>query len=276
MPWAPELFSPSALEQVKERQRRERIIDMPYFDGLMTGETDALIASFAGQPEVHHPVRGRVKGVRAFREYVDDTLDWLADRNAEVQDGGHTIMETRGFEEVVIHLDGDDGRIELPIAIVADHRSGNRLDELRVYYSYWALTGRHKNRTPVMQADPEARTQDVVSEYQRALAEGDVDAIVATFEPDGYAREPAGGDYVHRGHDGLRAFYTHLFSNGGGIPLQHCAVVDDGRTCALEYNILRWGRTDVPPEGGVAIYERGESGKLAAARIYDDADPPLP
>jgi hypothetical protein len=35
------------------------------------------------------------------------------------------------------------------------------------------------------------------------------------------------------------------------------------------------GRTDVPPEGGVTVYERGDSGKVAAARIYDDADPPL-
>ena len=36
-----------------------------------------------------------------------------------------------------------------------------------------------------------------MAEHQRALARGDVDAIVATFEPDGYAREPAGGGYVH-------------------------------------------------------------------------------
>jgi hypothetical protein len=36
------------------------------------------------------------------------------------------------------------------------------------------------------------------------------------------------------------------------------------------------GRTELPPQAGVAVYVRGESGKLAAARIYDDADPPLP
>ena len=71
------------------------------------------------------------------------------------------------------------------------------------------------------------------------------------------------------------AFYERLFSNGGGIPLEHCSVIDDGRTCALEYNVVRWGRTELPPEAGVAVYVRGESGKLAAARIYDDADPPL-
>jgi hypothetical protein len=66
-----------------------------------------------------------------------------------------------------------------------------------------------------------------------------------------------------------------LFSNGGGIPLEHCSVTDAGRTCALEYNVVRWGQTELPPEAGIAVYVRGESGKLSAARIYDDADPPL-
>ena len=146
---------------------------------------------------------------------------------------------------------------------------------MRIYFSGWQLTGRHLNRPPLLQPDPELREPAIVAEYQRALAAGDVDAILAAFEPDGYAREPAGGEHVHRGPDGLRAFYELLFSNGGGIPLEHCAVIDDGRACALEYNVVRWGRTELPPEAGVAVYVRGESGKLAAARIYDDADPPL-
>ena len=52
-------------------------------------------------------------------------------------------------------------------------------------------------------------------------------------------------------------------------------MIDDGRACALEYNVRRWGQTDLPRQAGVAVYVRGESGRLAAARIYDDADPPL-
>jgi hypothetical protein len=131
------------------------------------------------------------------------------------------------------------------------------------------------HRLPLLQPDPELRASDVVADYQRALSAGDLDAILATFEPDGYAREPGGGQRVHRGRDGLRAFYELLFSNDGGIPLEHCAVTDDGRACALEYNIVRWGKTELRPEAGVAVYVRGPSGKLAAARIYDDADPPL-
>jgi len=144
-----------------------------------------------------------------------------------------------------------------------------------MYYSSWPLSGRHANRPPVLQPDPELRESGVVAEYQRALSTGDVDAIVSAFEPDGYAREPAGGRYVHRGPHGLRAFYERLFSNEGGISLEHCALVDDRHACALEYNVVRWGRTELTPQAGVAVYVRDESGKLAAARIYDDVDPPV-
>ena len=98
--------------------------------------------------------------------------------------------------------------------------------------------------------------------------------MVAAFEPDGYMREPAGDAHVHRGTDELRALYERFFSNGGGIPLEHCTVSDDGRACALEYNVVAWGRTPMPPEAGIAVYVRGDSGKLAAARVYDDSDPP--
>jgi hypothetical protein len=65
MPWAPELFSAPALQRLQEKSQQE-LETVPFFDGLMTGELDPLIASFAGEPAVHHPVRGRIKGVRAF------------------------------------------------------------------------------------------------------------------------------------------------------------------------------------------------------------------
>jgi SnoaL-like protein len=275
MPWVPELFSAPVLERWLEQRRRETIVDVPYFDGLLSGELDALIGSFAGEPELYHPFRGRIKGTRAFEAYVADTNAWLRQSNASIEDVSRVITAQRGFEEVIVHLDGEAGRVDLPVALVADHRSAGRLDELRVYYSRWPMTGRHANRPPVLQPDPELRGSGVVAEYQRALSSGDVDAIVATFEPDGYAREPAGEPYVHHGPDALRAFYTHLFSNDGGIELEHCTLVDDGRACALEYNVVRWGRTELAPEAGVAVYLRGETGKLAAARIYDDVDPPL-
>jgi hypothetical protein len=248
---------------------------VPYFDGLRAGELDALVASFADEPELHDPVRGRIRGIRAFETFVTETNAWLRQHNVSVDIVDYVILEGRGFEEVVLHLDSDTGRVDLPVAIVADHPHEGRIGELRIYFSSWPLTGSHANRPPLLQPDPDLREPDVVGEYQRALAAGSVDAIVEAFEPDGYAREPAGGEHVHRGRDSLRAFYSHLFANGGGIQLERCTVIDGGRACALEYNVVRWGRTELPPQAGVAVYVRGESGKLSAARIYDDTDPPL-
>jgi SnoaL-like protein len=273
MPWLPELFSAPALERFEEKQRRE-VVDVPYFDGLVAGDFGALVESFAGEPEVQHPVRGRIKGVRAFEAFVAETNQWFARHNVSVSEVERVVLERRGFEEVVLELDTDAGRIALPHAMVADHDSRGRLTELRIYFSSWPLTGRHAIRPPLLQPEAEVRESDVVGEYQRALAAGDVDAILAAFDADGYAREPAGGEHVHRGDDDLRAFYELLFSRGGGIALEHCATIDDGRSCALEYNVVRWGKTELPPQAGMAVYARGPGGRLAAARIYDDVDAP--
>ena len=274
MPWIPELFSTPVLQRVQEKWQRE-LGSVPFFDGLLAGEFDALVGSFAGEPELHHPVRGRIRGTRPFEIYVTETNAWLRQRNVSIEDVEYVAAGGRGFMEVVLHLDGETGRVDVPVAVVADKLSDGRIDEVRIYYSSWPLTGRHANRPPLLQPDPELREPDVVAEYQRALAAGDVDAIVASFEPDGYAREPAGGEYIYEDPERLRAFYELLFSNDGGIPLEHCALIDDNRACALEYNVVRWGQTELPPQAGIAVYARGQSGRLAAARIYDDVDPPL-
>ena len=270
MPWIPELFSAAAVEHLHTQHTA-----VPYFDGLTAGEPDALIRSFAHEPELHHPVAGRVKGAAAFRRFVEDTNHWIADRHVEREAVGQIITDLRTVEEVVLHVDTHAGRVELPVAVVADRQPDARLNELRVYFSTWPLSGTHSRRAPLLQPTEEVREQDIVGEYQRALAAGDVEAVVNTFEPDAYAREPAGGQYVHRGRDELREMFELFFSNGGGIPLEHCTATDDGRACALEYNVVSWGRTNMLPEAGVAVYVRGESGKLAAARIYDDSQPPF-
>jgi len=275
VPWVPEFFSAPSLARLEDKRRGEQLIAVSYFAGLMAGEIDALISSFGDEPELHDPVRGRIKGARAFAAYATETKAWLEERDATIEDVDVIVTERRGVEEVVLHLGGEAGQVDLPVAIVADRQPDRRIDELRIYFSTWPLTGRHANRPPLLQPDPTLREPGVVGEYQSALAAGDLDAIMAAFEPGAYAREPAGGQYIHEGSEGLREFYELLFSNDGGIPLEHCAVTDNGRACALEYNVVRWGRSELPPEAGIAVYVRGENGGLAAARIYDDADPPL-
>jgi hypothetical protein len=277
VPWLPELFSGPALERIYDRAAAEAraAAPVPYFAGVRSGETEALVQSFAGEPELHHPIRGRVKGRRAFERFVTETNAWLTARNAVGSDVDRIITPRRGIEETVLTLDGDESRVELPIAIAADRDEDARIIELRIYYGAWPLAGRHANRPPLLQPDPDLEVPDVVGEYQRALAAGDVQAAVAAFESDGYVREPAGGAYVHRGRDELVALYELFFSDGGAVSLEQCTVTDDGRSCALEYNAIRTGRTELPPDAGLGAYVRGSTSRLAAARIYDDADPPL-
>jgi hypothetical protein len=55
MPWVPELFSAPVLERWREKWERERLEAVPYYDGLMAGEHDALVSSFAGEPVLHDP-----------------------------------------------------------------------------------------------------------------------------------------------------------------------------------------------------------------------------
>ena len=114
----------------------------------------------------------------------------------------------------------------------------------------------------------------MVGRYQAALAAGDTEAIVSTFAPTGTSGSPSARTHAHRGTGELRSFFTKCFSAGGGIGLQPCAVTDDGVRCAVEYNCVRWGRHDLPPQAGIGVYERGPDGLLAAARVYDDVEPP--
>jgi hypothetical protein len=276
MPWMPEVFTAPLAQAPRAEEAAPANDAIPYYEGIMADEPNALVRSFAAQPVLDDPRVGYVEGARRLRAFVNGTAEWLRERDAVVENVALTRTPTRTVEEVVLHLLADDGgvRVELPVAIVSDRNPERTLKAIRVYHSMWPLTGEHRLRSPLLPADPGLQAEGTPGDYQRALAEGDLQAIVGTFETDGYAREPSGGAYLHRGAEGLRELYAHLFANGGGIGLEHCTLTDDGVRCAIEYNCVRWGVTDIPPQAGVAVYERGGGRLLAAARIYDDVQPP--
>jgi SnoaL-like domain len=263
MPWVPELFSAPVLARFEAKQQR-KVVDVPYFDGLLAGDTDALVESFAGEPRLHHPLRGRIEGEHEFRRFVADTDRWLRDNGASVEDVQRVVLTERGFEEVVVHLETDDGRVDLPHAMVADHTAAGLIEEIRVYFGTRALTGHPTERAPLLQADPKLHEQGPVGEYAGALAAGDATAVAAAFEPDGCAREPDGAGLIHSGA-GLRDFYARKL-DGEGIDLEPCVLVKDGETCAFEYNARRGGSAST--RAGLTVFVSGSDGKLAAARIY--------
>jgi hypothetical protein len=268
MPWLPEHFTAPALQELLDERRQERMAFVPYFDGLRVGDPAALVASFAGEPEIYDPIRGRIRGVREFEAYATDMAAWLTSHDVEIEDVARVSLDGRGFEEVVLRYDG----VTLPYAIVADRPVDGRFSELRIYYSTVPLIGHDTTRPPLLQPDPEVRAASVVAEHELALAAADVDAIVATFLPDGFAQESDGA--VHRGPEALKTYYTNLVTHGGGIALAPCAIHDAGTTCALEYNIVSTsGETPQPPQAGLTVHARAttHSDRLASVRIYGDA-----
>jgi hypothetical protein len=240
-------------------------------DALIAGDHKRLRSDFAGEPILDDPLGGHVGSSADLERYARERYVWLAEREARVEPLRMTLTDRRTVFESLLHLRLPDQKLALPVAVVGERAGNDQVHALRIYHSLWPLYGAHQMRAPLLARDPAAAVSDVVAEYQHALATGDVQAIVNTFEPDGYFREPAGGEHVFRGYEKLREFMTNILS-AGGIGLEHCTVTDDGVACAIEFNAVRFGHQPLAPQAGVAVYERGPSGRLHAARVYDDVN----
>jgi hypothetical protein len=242
-----------------------------YLETLLTGDRYRLLGDFAAEPAIDDPLGGRVRDLAAFNQFYDERQAWLVERQARVELLRTIHKDQRTVCETLLHLHLPEQEIVLPVAVVGDHTAHNRLRAIRVYHSLWPLIGSHRVRPPLLPPDPSLTLSDVIAEYQQALFAGDVAAIVAAFEPDGSFREPAGGAYLYRGREKLHEFMTHLLASGG-IRLEHCTATDDGLACAIEFNAVQFGPQRILPQAGLAVYQRGPSGRLHAARIYDDVN----
>ena len=130
-------------------------------------------------------------------------------------------------------------------------------------------------RAPVLPVLAALALPDVIGRYHDCLARGDLSGILEQFAPAGELHEPGGSLHVHRGTTELRRFFTDLFANGGGLGLEHCAIANEGASCALEYVVTSWGRSPLTHQAAAAVYERADTGLLAEVRMYDDIEHPL-
>ena len=242
---------------------------------LHSGDPTRLLEAFPGGVRIDDPRFGRVEGEASLTEFCKASERWLREHAGRPRQ----IAVTNGPSRVVGEFDLEltqEGRVfVLPVAVVVEPDPAKHSVWIRTYHSQWPLLGHHEVRTPLLARDPSVAESDVVGEYQAALAAGDADRTTATFEPDGCFREPAGPQFRRCGIEVLHEFFCLFFSAGGGIILEHCTVTEDGVRTALEFNAVRWGGHDLPPQAGVAVYERGSSGKLREARIYDDVEGPV-
>jgi hypothetical protein len=238
---------------------------------LLDGRTEELLNLFAAEPLIDDPISGRAAGSDAVSRFAAEKAAWLKERQARLEHFRTTNTEQRTVVEWVLHLLLDGRAVPLPVAVVGEHLDGENLTMLRVYHSMWPLIGVHRVRPALLPTDKTLNVSDVVETYQHALAVGDVDEIMSVFEPDGYFREPAGGEHIYQGTEKLREFMSSILGLGG-ITIEHCTVTDDGVACAIEFSAVKFGPHPLVPQAGVAVYERGRSGLLHAARVYDDVN----
>jgi hypothetical protein len=267
MPWFPDFAAAAAMARREYRADGRADPVGRYLTALNERDVHALEDTWPARVVVHDPRAGEVRGHKQLREFVRHSRSLLAERDARVEIASSTVVAGRAVVELVAHLSGD---VAWPVAVVAESPDEFSV-VFRTYLSLRVLDGRAHVREPVLGLGT-THPGDVVGRLQAALATGDVDAAVGAFGADGYLREPGDVRYQHRGPDQLRSYYTEALDDGG-IALQHCAVTDDGVRCALEYNCTRWGGYELTPQAGIAVYERGGDGLLAAVRLYDDVEP---
>jgi hypothetical protein len=243
-----------------------------YYPSLIDGDTDETHRLFNEMGDVHDPFG--VANEPMFYMWAAARHIWLHAYKARLEHVRTTRQGARACVEYVLHGEREGHKLALPIAVVGEEE-GDTLARVRVYHSMFPIFGKHDVRAPILPGDPVLRPADVVGAYHEALAAGDVERVLATLAPDAVVREPSGGEYTHASEEAHRKFYGAILAEGG-IQLEKCLVTDDGGACALEYNVVRWGKTNVyPPRPGVAVYERSPGNpRLKAIRIYDDVSPP--
>jgi len=270
MPWFPEFAG--AAELAREQERAVGLADPvgEFLAALRAGDTRILETVWPGEVVIYDPRAGEVRGHRQVRQFIGHNLSWLSGLHARAEIEATTRAAGRAVVELLARLEHDGRELAWPVGVVAESPD-DRSVVFRTYCSQWPVDERRHLRPPVLGAGP-VQPGDVVGRYLAALAAGDVDGVVGAFAPDGYFRTPSGRRYGGAGE--LRSFFARCFAAGGGIELQPCAVTDDGVRCAVEYNCVRWGIHDLPAQAGLGVYERGPDGLLAAARAYDDVEPP--
>jgi hypothetical protein len=260
---------PAPSERGEPSSLRGPLCDV-YLSALATGLAEQLARRLGDRATVDDPIFGRTSGMPALARYLDEVAAWLGKREGAFEHAGSIVGSDRDVAEGTLSLTFEGRRVAVPVAVVAERRREREI-EVRLYYSTRPIKGTHAIRSPLLPKDDETAVPPPVAAHLDALARGDVPGIVASFEAAGSLRDGQGATYA-RETGALAAQYEKLFAGGHGITVLKGARADDGRTCALEYTIVEVHGKTVPPQAGLAVYERGESGLLRAVRVYEDVE----
>jgi hypothetical protein len=250
-----------------------------YLPSLVSSQADQLVRRLGDRATVDDPIFGRTTGMPALARYLEEVAAWMSKHGGAFEQVAFVTGSDRDVTEGTLSLTFEGRRVKVPVAIVAERRPEREV-EMRLYYSTKPIKGTRAVRSPLLPQDDEVAVPVQVAAQLDALSRGDIDAIMASFENGAKLRDPAGETHVKNDDGGaLRAFYEKLCASrghgggrGSGVEVLKGARADDGRICALEYTVVRVRGKNVPPQAGLAVYERGETGLLRAVRVYEDVD----
>src|SRR5258708_1462340 len=246
-----------------------------YFPTLVSAQAAQLKRRLGDRATVDDPIFGRANGP-ALTRYLEEVATWLSQRQGVFDKVAFVTGSDRDVTEGTLALTFEGRRVQVPVAVVAERRPEREV-ELRLYYSTKPIKGTRAVRSPLLPQDDEVAVPPPVAAHLDALSRGDVAGIVASFQIGATLRDSAGGTHACVSRRGaLQASYQRLSTpdgaRGGGVLLLKGARADDGRTCALEYTVVRVRGKDVAPQAGRAVYERGESGLLRSLPVYEDVE----
>jgi hypothetical protein len=252
-----------------------------YFASLATSQVDQLVKRLGDRATIDDPIFGRTSGMPTLQRYAEEVAAWLQKHDGAFEKAAFVTGSDRDVTEGVLSLTFDGRRVQVPVAVVAERRPEREV-ELRLYYSTKPIKGTRAVRSPLLAQDDEVAVPPPVAAHLEALSRGDVNGLIASFEANGVLRDSAGTTYAKAEEASpLTEYYEKLLGGpagpgphprGTGMELLKGARADDGTTCALEYTVVRVHGKDVPPQAGLAVYERGDSGLLRSVRVYQDVD----
>lgn len=279
-----------------ERAVQKNSPELIFMNAICGGSVDEAAGCFCEKklfgnvPCVVDAPYGRFEGLSEIRVFAKGWLDTFHAQSASMQPVVQTRANGRSITEAVIHFVVDGEINEVPMFIVGDLRTADKLDEVRLYCHCSYVPGLTAYRKPLFRSahlemgDPGLLT-GAMREYYEALHHVpgvDVDRIMGVmgegclfggYEPYGDAKEAAHQDHSR---EALRGKFEHM---NRYIPrcvgMRYETLTDDNVTAIIEWVhiVSAQGQQELSriALSGISAYERGADGLLCAIRICDYA-----
>ena len=211
---------------------------------LCSGDVETIRRLFSGPADIddpfagHHVDGGFEQMVRNWRPLERATIDGIETTSS-------TTSGSFNATEITVRLRRDGSLVSLPVVVVSEFGVGGKIVKSRLYYRRAWIDSKQHHRWPICEKHTGVAFSPVLAAYQKALAEADVEGMMATFGPDfhfdGHGQSKDLDDGLGMGRydrKEIRAALTQMFHIGGkGAPLEHLTVIDDGKTTVLEFNL---------------------------------------